>query len=102
MLITFEDARRHLRISASDTDSAEDLQFKMQQAESLVINHIKRPDHGWTVATANDHELAIVQAAILKVLGNLYRFRGDQEKPMVALSPDVIAMLSMLRDPALA
>ena len=48
-------------------------------------------------------ELSIIQAATLKVVGNLYRFRGDDERVAAApISPEVIAMLSHLRDPALA
>jgi hypothetical protein len=36
------------------------------------------------------------------VLGNLYRFRGDDEKSPSPISEDVVSMLSMLRDPSLA
>jgi hypothetical protein len=103
MLITFEDAVRHLKLQDADPDE-QDITFKMQQAEALVINYLKRPDHGWTVDTdpEEDHEFSIVQAAILKVLTNLDSAdRGDAEKPRDPLD-GVIQMLAMLRDPALA
>lgn len=74
----------------------------MEQASALVIAHLKRPAE-WTVddIPANDPEFAIVQASVLKVLGNLYRFRGDDDESPAPVSPDVVSMLSMHRDPTL-
>jgi hypothetical protein len=38
--------------------------LKTQQAEEIAIDHLKKPDHGWTEATVR----MTVQAAILLVL----------------------------------
>lgn len=109
-LITYDQACLHLRIPA-DNPEDQDLLMKMEQATALIITYIKRPSHGWTVSTdpSTDAEFAIVQAAILKVLTDLYRDRGDEEVDArfeewtsVNLRPDVRRMLMMLRDPALA
>ena len=99
-LVTYTDAIRHLRLEGSDPDQ-QDINSKMEQATALVINYLKRPDHGWTVETdpSEDYEFAMVQAAIFKVIRNLDAYRGeDARDPMEG----VIQMLSMLRDPALA
>ncbi len=103
-LIDIDMAARHLKSSASIPEFVAEIEPKMEQATAIVIRYIKRPDHGWTDATdpTSDAEFAIVQAAILKVLGNLYAFRGDDNPSMNPLSADVIALLSMVRDPSLA
>lgn len=96
--VTQEEALRHLRLNGdegSPDPTAEDVALKLEQAELIVIGHLKR-------VPSDSTEIAVMQAAILKVLGNLYRFRGDEENPQDILSPGVLAMLSMLRDPALA
>lgn len=104
-LVTYDAAVRHLRQSGVLDVSPEDadLAMKVEQASAIVLVHLKRPGE-WSVDSdpAEDPEFAIVQAAVLKVLGNLYRFRGDDEKASAPISDDVIAMLSILRDPSLA
>lgn len=108
-LVTYEQAVRHLRqqgvldLNVSPAEQDADLTLKMEQASALVIAHLKRPGE-WDV-NANpddDPEFAIVQASVLKVLGNLYRFRGDDEKAASPMSADVVDMLSPHRDPSLA
>lgn len=104
-IVSLEMARRHTRsIGVQDDD---DLALKILAAEALVLQHLRRTDETsppWTAETdpETDREFAIAQAAVLKVLGNLYRYRGDDETPMNPMSEDVIAMLSMQRDPTLS
>ena len=77
----------------------------MEQATALVITYLKRPDREWTVETdpTDDPEFAIVQAAILEVLSNLFGDRGDRDKPTDGPVTDrVKRMLSMHRDPSMA
>lgn len=104
-LITYAAAVAHLRQSGVlDVSPADaDLTLKIEQASALVLVHLKRPAE-WDADSdpADDPEFAIVQAAVLKVLGNLYRFRGDDEKSVSPVSEDVVSMLSMLRDPSIA
>lgn len=108
-LITYAQALRHLKLTddqGSPSDLSQDVTLKMEQATALVIAHIKRPGHTWTVATdpAADAEFAIVQAVILQVLRHLDRFRGDAEteESAQALRTLLRTNLSMLRDPTLA
>lgn len=108
-LVTYETAASHLRLGdlASDSDVQSEVRRYLIQAEQLVITHVKRPDHTWTDATdpATDREFAIVQAGILTVLGNLWRFRGDDETSAAGngpLTPRVAELLSQLRDPSFA
>ncbi len=104
-LVCYDDAVNHLRqqgvLDGSPADA--DLTLKIEQASALVLIHLKRPAE-WHVEMdpADDPEFAIVQAAVLRVLGNLYRFRGDDETSVEPISPDVVRMLSMLRDPTMA
>ena len=104
-LVSYDMAVRHLLqqgvLDGSPEDS--DLSAKIEQASALVLSHLKRPGE-WDVNSdaTTDPEFAIVQAATLKVLGNLYRFRGDDEKSPNPVSEDVVSMLSLHRDPSMA
>ena len=108
MLVTLQQAIDHLRLNgtftvgASPIDPAErDLQFKLDICERVILNYLKTPE------TAED-EPAIVAAAILIQLGELWRFRGDDPEGQGAeytdgqLSPCVTNLLRRFRDPALA
>lgn len=104
-LVTYAQAVQHLKqtgvLNGSPTD--DDLTLKLEQASAIVVIYLKRPGE-WDLDTtpSDDPEFAVVQAAVLKVLGNLYRYRGDEEDSPAPVSPDIVAMLSMLRDPALS
>lgn len=102
MLVTLEQAKAHLKRDFPDAASQNDLALKIDHASAIVIDHIKRPDHTWTVNTQDDVEFSKVQAAVLKVLGNLYYFRGDDDRPTGPLTDDVVRLLSSLRPPTLA
>ncbi len=104
-LVSYQAAVDHLKqrgvLDGSPPD--DDLTLKIEQASALVIVHLKRSGE-WDVNSdpTDDPEFAIVQAAVFRVLTNLYRFRGDDEKSPAPVSDDVVAMLSLLRDPSLA
>ena len=109
MLVTYDTAADHLRLGDLKTDPETETSVTryLVQAEQLVITHVKRFDHTWTDTTdpATDREFAIVQAGILTVLGNLWRFRGDDETSAAGngpLTPRVAELLSQLRDPSFA
>jgi hypothetical protein len=114
VLITVAQADAHLRLDLEDDDDRlPDLELKMLQAESIVMDYLKAdadvlegspPAYStssppiWT-----DRDVAVIQAAILLVLSAIYddeieRTLGDY------LAPDgVIArLLARLRDPTLA
>lgn len=96
---TLAQAQAHLRLSSEGSPDAfeDDVDLKLTQAEAMVLTYLKG-----SAPTSSDEE-SMVQAATLKVLGNLWRFRGDEEKPSGAgLTPDVMLMLGPLRDPSLA
>jgi hypothetical protein len=104
-LISLEQAKIQCRIPADTTEYDDDLWLKIEQATAVVIDYIKRPDHGWVLGTQgspeDDPAFTIVQAAILEVTNNLFQHRGDTdvEGP---ITPRVESMLRRLRDPALA
>lgn len=104
-LITYAAAVAHLNqtgvLDGSPEDS--DLALKIEQASAIVSLYLKRPGE-WDIDTIADQdpEFAILQAAVFKVLGNLYRFRGDDMESPAPISQDVKRMLDPLRDPALA
>jgi len=77
----------------------------------MVLIFLDRRVNDWTTATdpAVDLDFAVVQAAILETLGDLWRFRGDDadlkpEDPAAGayLRPNVRRKLHPLRRPALA
>ena len=113
-LITIEMAKQHLGITHSTEDA--DIQRKMAQAQAQVLDYIdQRLSDGaaWsaTIAAWDDatetRDFYIVQAAILKQFGGLYRDRGDDDGKNAqawvdGLAPNVARMLTRLRDPAIS
>jgi hypothetical protein len=109
-LVSTQQAKDHLRLT-DDTDIL-DLKLKCEQATAMVLNYLERAaddsSPAWTAETdpSTDPELAIVKAAILTLLGDMYRFRGDDEEPSHTsahdLPPRVARTLRLLKDPTLA
>jgi hypothetical protein len=95
-LVTLEQAKRQLRVDYDDDDS--EILLKAEEASDIVVDYIKRPDHGWSDRTCPGH----VRSAVLLVLGNLYGPRGDDVKTAEPLSQPVMNLLWRERDPALA
>jgi hypothetical protein len=105
-LVTVAQAVSHLRLpivlGTDPIDPREtDLRMKLAAAEAVVFDYLKTYD------IAEDRK-PVVQAAILLQLGELWRFRGDDQAgdgPATTagdLSPVVTNLLRRLRDPALA
>lgn len=113
-LITLEMAKQHLGIQHSADDA--DVQRKIAQAQAAVLDYIdQRLSDGatWsaTIAAWDDEtssrEFLVVQAAVLKQFGGLYRDRGDDDGKAAqawvdGLAPNVARMLTRLRDPAIS
>ena len=99
-LVTINEAKRHLRVDFPDDDA--DIEFRMNAASEIVVDYIKRPDHGWTDATAP----FLIKAAVLIVLENLYDYRGGEEPAYAQadgyLTQPVTSILHRYRTPALA
>src|SRR5262245_18180286 len=76
-LIAYDTAKAHLKLP--DDTEQDDVMRKVASATAIVLKHINREDNDWTETTdaTSDLDFAIVQAAILEVLGDLYHFRGD-------------------------
>ena len=116
MLVTYVTAIEHLKLTfrKAEPEIVSSVTRMLAQAEAIVLTHIKTYPPEWTEDTdpTVDHDFAIVQAAILTVLGNLNQHRGDEDPgsagtgPMPAvygpLTPRVAELLSPLRDPSLA
>lgn len=95
MLIDLATAKRTLRVLGNHDDL--EIQQAADRASAIVIDYIKRPDHGWTAQTVPLH----IQAAICIVLKRLYDDRaGELEGGF--LSQAVRDLLWRERDPAMA
>lgn len=90
-LVTLAEAKAHLRILSTDQDGL--IGTQANAATDIVIDYIKRPDHGWTDGTAPP----LVKAAILLVLGGLFA-----EREGATITDGVKSILHRYRDPALA
>ena len=100
LLVTFEDAKLHLKITDSDHDA--EVQTKLTHACGVVREYLKdRNDPTWDAVTAP----AAVQVAALLLLAKLYQNRGDVQ-PDERVGADELEewqrRLVRYRDPALA
>lgn len=102
-LVTFDMAVAHLKQTGAVFEADPDLQRKIEQASAIVVAYVKRPGE-WTIDSdpASEPDFAIVQGAVLHVIGNLFRFRGDDDNEPSVLDTNVMNMLALIRDPALA
>lgn len=111
-LISFALARAQTKApfdEQSDPDGAAELNRMRVQATAICMNYIEREPEdqspAWTAATdpTTDTEFSIVQAAILRMLMHLWRWRGDDEKtPKWSphdLPPDVTMLLRLVKAP---
>lgn len=110
-LITIAQAKAHLRIdteSMAPADAAEaDLILKMAAAEHIILDYLKVPMTSPPLWADETDVPPLVQQAILLQLGELYRFRGDDDgradrEAAGSLSPVIEGMLRRYRDLALA
>lgn len=99
-LVSLDEARDHLRIDTTDGDS--DLQLKVDAASESVLSYLK-------LQTEPDPVPAVVKAATLQLLGEMYKNREAEQDGAVPtqfgygyLPRPVIALLYPLRDPSLA
>lgn len=111
-LVTLDQLKAHLKLSGTAED--DDLQMKLEQAQEMVISYVnQRVSDGdtWSVsvnAWTDETAPKVVLAAILRMAGHLYRFRGDdsaQDQPKMELGElprDVTMLLYRHRDPALS
>lgn len=96
MLVTLAEVKAYLRIDTADSDA--EITLLTEAASEGVLRYIK-------AATEDDipvDGVDSVKAATLLQVGNLFRFKGDEENPETVLSPTVRAVLHSLRDPTLA
>ncbi len=107
-ILSLEAAARHLRFTSDEYEDAGfatsdvglDIQSKLDMAEGLVLDYLKKPDNPdeWSEADAPPP----VKAAILLTLSDLYEHRAGSAEDDVFLSLAVRNILHRLRDPALA
>lgn len=95
MLIDLNDAKAWLQIEHDRSDGL--IQDLADEASAVVIDYIKRPDHGWDATTVPFH----VKAAIRHVLMRLHEDRAAEMEggPFPA---HIKSLLDRDRDPALA
>lgn len=92
-LVSLEAAKRHIIIEDDFRDA--DIRAKTEEATDIVVDYLKRPDHGWTEETVPGQ----VRAAILLTFASLFRNPDGDVDP---LSDAVRSLLHRLRDPAIA
>jgi hypothetical protein len=104
-LITLDQAKTQIRVPLASTEYDDDLTLKVEHATSIVLDYLNRSEDDWIIgspaASPADTEFPIVQAAILEVLSNLWRHRGDDGTQDGPLTARVVNMLRGLRLPAL-
>ena len=111
-LVTLTQAKDHLRLAfpAGDPRDA-DLQLKLATAEAAILDYCNTTET-WRAVTATWDAVTVprqVSAAILLLVGELWRFRGDDaapeaptRDPLTDFSPQVCGLLRRTRDPVLA
>lgn len=110
-LITLEQAKWQLKLGApGDTqpDPIDDeVMFKVALAEAIILDYLKVVQGSPPTWSDENDVPPVVQAAILLELGELWRFRGDDQNGQGPqndgdLSPMIVGLLRRYRDPALA
>lgn len=92
-LISMAQARKQLRLTDDQVEYDEDVHMKRVQASALVLDYLEdylvafgspAPDWDEDTDPEEDATFALVQAAALEVLTNLFHHRGDSntEGPM--------------------
>ena len=119
MLVELPAVKAHLRLTYDDADPAYadlvlDLAGKHAAAEAAVLRWVGKSAHGLSVIADWTDPAAVpfdAQAAVLIVIGELWRFRGDDpgaaiytsgRDPGNDLAPVVIGLLRRFTDPVLA
>ncbi|WP_417585126.1 head-tail connector protein [Pelagibacterium sp.] len=105
-MISIDDAAIHLRVDGyededwADTDQGKDVQSKLDQAEAIILNYLKKDDNpdGWTAETVPGS----VRAAILLTLSDLFEHRAGSADDDVFLSFAVRSLVHRYCDPAMA
>ena len=99
VLVSLEQAKGHLRITTPDGHpDDEDIQLKLDQAEAIIRDYIKKADDpAWTAETAPP----MIGAAILLMLGELYEHRGDLQENNADLWRSIDLMLAHYNTPAI-
>jgi hypothetical protein len=102
LLVTIQTAKDHLQIPTmpiGDPDEA-DLQLKLDQAEAIILDFLaERADPLWVSPETAPKD---VTAAILLMLGRLYRHRGDLEEADADLWLAIDRLLHRRRDQGFA
>lgn len=97
VLVTLAMAKTHLRITGTTDDA--DVQLKLDQAEAIILDWIKKPDPAWV---SPETAPGPVTAMILLMLTRLYEHRGDLEETDADLWQAIERLGIRFRDPALA
>lgn len=117
-LVSVEHARTHLREVDPDASDA-DLQLKIDAATQLVCEYIadRQPEdedwiaeiEAWDGVGSPSTAPAVIVMAVLLQVGELFRFRGDDDDGVVpradehgGLAPQVARMLHRYRSPTLS
>lgn len=114
-LVSKATAKQHLRLTVADGHPLDlELDQKLAAAEAAVVDYVSRNEPGrttvqdWTDPTSTP---ANVQSAVLLVLGELWRFHGDDpggagtspaREASSDFQPAVLGLLRRFTDPVIA
>lgn len=102
MLITLEQAKRHLGIALTDTSRDNDITMKANAASDAILNYLKLDATSPLVAWDDSNARPRWQQATLLLLGRFDQQRGDDEGNDEACWKAIERLLIRDRDPALA
>ena len=102
-LVTLEQAKDHLHIEQSNTDSDSQVELQIESASAIVLDYLKVAEDNWQDSNGLPVDVpAVIRAATLLVLGSLFENRDGSDKEAVPISTAVENLLRRYRDPALA
>jgi len=115
-LVTLDQAKIHLGLEGT-TEHDSNVLMKIEEATAICLDWLKnyvgdeedQEERYAEIDAWTDEDVPIqVRAAILRLVGHLFRFRGDDDQNVVPkidngdLPADVTMFLKRLRDPSLA
>ena len=103
-LVSLEVAKSHLRVDHDEEDTH--IERIAEQASAIVVDYLKT-ENVWEDSSGNITDVPpLIEAAVLLVIGNLYRYReGGSENSFRVLPPisdAVVSILARYRHPAMA
>jgi hypothetical protein len=100
-LVTFEQAKRHLRVDDDDHDT--EIEEIRVRASLILLDYLKKDEDYWQDSALEPLDVpGSISAATLLICGALFENHEGSEKDAEPLSKSVLDLVHRHRDPALA